>query len=331
MSSNYSSFYAKGTVEIIATDDATGEVVQRQAVNNTIVRDGRIALAKLITGESALDKSYLILDMTFPKTYAPSPDLHNGWLGIINSGVVSMYYLGPLYTSSALANESVGAVTRDIVGFVTYLNQLFSSYSSYVGVDIPIYRKDGSIGATVSHTSPALKASVVWIDSQARVKIEAHHGGTGSIIPYSTTDPLNTVTFQTDDTLFGPNTVAHTSVGVSTAESDYVVTGMQLGVSNGTTSVTDSEFVPGTYVSPRYVPSISYGKSDPGGLYDTQAKFQIIIPASEGNGDSGTGVTYTEAALICRNDSWFTHAHFGQFFKSNQIQLTVNWTVDFMP
>ena len=104
MSSNYSSFYAKGTVEIIATDVATGEVVQRQAVNNTIVRDGRIALAKLITGESALDKSYLILDMTFPKTYAPSPDLHNGWLGIINSGVVSMYYLGPLYTSSALAN-----------------------------------------------------------------------------------------------------------------------------------------------------------------------------------------------------------------------------------
>lgn len=329
--SNYSPLYAKGTVEVIATDVVTGKVVQRQVVNNTIVRSGRVALAKLITGEASLDKSYVILDTTFPRTYDPSPHLHDGWLGLINSGVATLYYLGPLYTSNATANQSVGSVTRDISGFVTYLNQLFTSYSSYSGQDIPIYRADGSVGATVAHTSPALVASIVYIDDVARVKIEARNGGTGSILPYSTTDPINAVPFQTDDALFGFNTEVHTSVGTPTAESDYVVTGMQLGVSTGTTSVTDSGFVPGTYVSPRYVPSVSYGQSDPDGLYDTQAKFQIVIPASEGNGESGTGVTYTEAALLCRNDDWFTHVHFGQFFKSNQIQLTVNWTVDFMP
>ena len=330
MSNAYSSLYAKGTVEVIATNVITGDIVKKQTINNTIVRNGRVALAKLITGEAAMDKSYIVLETTFPRTYVPVPTISDGWLGLLNSGVPTLYYLGPLYTSNPVVNQSIGSVTRDISGFVTYLNQIFTLYSTHIGQDIPIYKADGTVGATFAHTSPALVASIVIVGSEQRVKIEARDSGTGPILPYSTIDTTQQVLFYTDDSLFG-NYTAHTSTGIAISESDYVVTGLQLGVSNGTTSITDSGFAPDTYVSPRYVPAVSYGQADPDGLYDTQAKFKVIIPASEGNGESGTGVTYTEAALLCRNDSWFTHVHFGQFFKSNQIQLTINWTVDFMP
>lgn len=354
--------HAKGTVEIIATDVTTGKVVQRQVVTNTIVRDGRVALAKLITGEASFDTSYIILDASgtssnngFPRVYVqpPSPNIHDSWMGIVNSGIVHMYYLGPKYTADPVINVGLGPVTYDIYGFVTYLNEMFNAYSNYSGFsDIPIYKADGEIFAYVPRTSPGLKASIVDVAGVARVIIQAQYGGTGSIVPYSTTietesgcldvsgisghvaqapDAIPRVRFQTDDCLFGPGTIMHTSEGVPTGESDFVVNGLQLGTSNGTTNITDSEFVAGTYVSPRYVPTVSYGQTDGARLYDTQAKFKIVIPSSEGNGESGLGVTYTEAALISRNNRWFAHTHFGQFFKSNQIQLTVQWTVDFMP
>ena len=360
--SNYSSLYAKGTVEIIATDVSSGKLVKQETVTNTIVRDGRVALAKLITGEASLDRSYIVLDVSnggvsvdgFPRTYVypESPDLHDSWMGIVNSGAICMFPLGPKYTSDPISNANLGPVTYDILGFVTRLNEMFNAYSTYSGTgDIPIYQKDGTVVAYMPKLNPGLVASIVFVTGVPKIKIEARQGGTGSILPHSTTIATGTgcldvsgtftppsapsgipqVRFQTDDCLFGPGTVTHTATGSSTSESDYVVNGLQLGVSNGTTNITDSSFVAGTYVSPRYVPYVSYGHTDLAGLYDTQAKFEIVIPASEGNGESGLGVTYTEAALICRNDKWFTHTHFGQFFKSNQIQLTVRWTVDFMP
>lgn len=351
MSNNYSPLNAKGTVEIIATDAATGEVLQSQVVTNTIVRDGRVALAKLITGEASMDKSYLVLDTTFPLVYGVSTDLQYGWMGITNAGIDCLYHIGPEFSADPVANAGIAAVTRDIYGFVTYLNQQFNAYSqNTTNRDIPIYNYAGDIVRTVPHTSPPLVASVVDVVGP-RVMISARNGGTGSIVPYSTSvgvsetvcveipghgvvctaPPQMEVQFQTDDDLFGPGTIMHTAQGATTAESDYIVNGLQLGVSNGTTNITDSEFVAGTYVSPRYTPTISYGQADADALYDTQAKFEVVIPAAEGNGESGLGVTYTEAALLCRNDRWFTHAHFGQFFKSNQIQLTIRWTVDFMP
>lgn len=361
--SNYSSLNMKGTVNITATDVNSGAVVQSQTVTNTIVRNGRVALSKLITGEAATDKSYLILDATggsglslngFPRTYVvpSSPTVHDSWMGITNSGIPCMYYLGPKYTHDPAVNANLAPVTYDIYGFVTYLNGLFNTYTSgeQTEREVPIYQYDGTKAAYIPRTIPSLKASVVNISGVDRVKIEAVQGGTGSILPYSTTietesgcldvsgtyDPygikvIPQVRFQTDDCLFGVDTIAYTAQGIPTAESDYVVNGVQLGVSNGTTNITDSEFVSGTYVSPRYTPSVAYGQADAEGLYDTQVIFTAVIPASEGNGESGLGVTYTEAALLCRNEQWFAHTHFGQFYKSNQIQLTITWTVDFMP
>lgn len=334
---NYSKISLKGHVSVTAINEATGEIVQRAEADNTIVRDGRVAIAKLVTGIASYDYAYIILDTTFPKTYQPSPDVSHNWLGISINGHNNLYYVGPLYSSNATANASLGPVTRDANGFATYLNQLFATYDNIGDFPalVPVYDVNRDPAAYVPTYSP-IRASVVSIGGVDRVKIQHRsQGSANTIAQYDTNLPPGLgdawARFYTDSTLYGPLTVYHASADQGSNTSSYTVDGVRLGVSNGITNVTDYEFVPGTYTSLRYTPTITYGQSDTQHFYDTQAIFEIVIPAVESNGETGLGVLFTEAALLCKNEQWFAHVNFGQVYKTNQIRLLVRWTIDFLP
>jgi hypothetical protein len=172
----------------------------------------------------------------------------------------------------------------------------------------------------------------------SRVKITHNNPGRGNtLVQFSHVESMlqaalaTQYPFNTDDALYGPSTIFYVGSDLGGTTSNYAIGSIQLGTASGITNIMDSAFAPTTYTTGDYTPTVEYGQIDAERLYDTQAIFTAIIPAAEGNGELGTGVTFTEAALKCHNNDWFAHINFGQVYKTNQIRLRIRWTIDLLP
>jgi hypothetical protein len=308
--------------------------------SNMVVRQGRANLLNVLNGRTSFDTSYIITDTTlgfypWSASAAASSTGRYPVVGLLVNGTALPFYVGVKrdYTGAAIGPDPL---IYDIDGLVTRLNETFAGNGEYV------YSPTGDfIAQTAGGEGRLVAQTIIKSNGAKEIKISFVNPSEGNTLrPYSTNNPPSPIPgfpappvffppLMTMDDLFGTNTVTYDSTS-STSGNPYVLSTIELGTGTEVATIDSSAFPSGTYTSGGYPVSIT-DVQDPNSSLVTSSQYIIVIPKEEGNGLSGSGVTYTEAALKHTNLQWFAHVNLGQVYKNDTIGLRIVWTINFLP
>lgn len=329
-----SNFDIKGRVKIDSFDD--NGIVSSSEYSNLVVRQGRTNLLSILNGKLSYDNSYLVMDIapgTIPLVTPRGYWVEYPALGLTYNGENYTFYIGIQYDSLGNIIGS-SSIVYDISSLVNKLNILFNSFSSW-----PIYNAIGEQIGVNSAGMGLFEASIVIKNNgEQTIKITCTDNSPGvTLVPYSfgmcvppgggQTAPQTVCSV---DAFFGPSTVIYQNKASVTC-GNFIISTIQLGTGSNPATVNSNAFPPNTYVSSSY-PVSAVDIVDP--LYPdlvTSCNYIATIPKEEANGEGGTGVTFTEAALKHANGDWFAHVNLGQQYKNNTFGLRLTWTINLLP
>lgn len=312
-----------------------GNVIIENSFSNFVVRQGRANILSVLNGKLSYDNSYLIMDIAsnfFPVlipssnlSYPRYPAIGLNYKGT-NDSVAKPYvfYIGIDYDSSGNTIGS-SSITYDIFSLVNKLNTLFNT-----STDKTVYDAAGNSIGLSSAGNGLFEASVVLKNNgEQTIKITCTNNSPNvTIAPYSYGSTIYGL--KTLDTVYGPSTLTYQNVASVTCE-NFRVSTIQLGTGNTPATVDSDAFPINTYVSSSYPVSIEEIVDPLHPELVTACLYVATIPKEEANGEGGTGVTFTEAALKHANGDWFAHLNIGQLYKNSTFGLRLKWEIDLLP
>ena len=321
----------QGRVKVETFDE--GGILDIKEHTNFVVRRGRSNLLSILNGKLSYDNSYIVMDIlpdTLPLVTPGTLRIEYPAIGLEYNGVHYMFYIG---IERDVDGNPIGSdsITYDVYSLASKLNELFNTITSK-----NVYSKFG--GGTVVGVSSAgyglFEASIVLRDNgEPTIKIKASSNAPGILLSnYSYLEgfPAFEERVYTLNGFFGPDTLYYQNVS-SISCNNYIISSIQLGTVNVPATINSDAFPASTYTSPSY-PVTALDIVDP--LYPdrvTSCNYISVIPKVEANGESGTGVTFTEAALKHANGEWFAHVNLGQQYKNNTFGLRLTWTLNLIP
>jgi hypothetical protein len=328
-----SNFDIKGRVKIESFDEEG--IINSSEYSNLVVRQGRNNILSILNGKLSYDNSYLVTDIAagfFPLLIPPINPLYPQYpaVGLLYKGkddltaLPYLFYVGVEYDSGGNVVGS-SSITYDILSLVNKLNVLFNTNTSTT-----VYDVSGSAIGLSSAGLGLFEASVVLkANGEQTIKITCTDNSPNvTISPYSY--GTSSSGLKTLDAMFGPSTVSYQNTASVTC-GNFIISSIQLGTGSEPATVNSNAFPPNTYVSSSY-PVSTVDIVDP--TYPdfvTSCNYIATIPKGEANGEGGTGVTFTEAALKHANGDWFAHVNLGQQYKNNTFGLRLTWTINLLP
>lgn len=304
---------------LIEAIDSSERVIQKEEGENLVVRTGRVALAKLLGGSSSVTPASVIgnSEITWPvsMTLSSKNNIYLEVDGEIKEYILDIRGQGFVF----IIGDYLEQISLQEV--VNRLNYQFSTPAQDPS-EPPI--------ADLPYTNPApLVASI----EQGKLVITHKVAGITNTVKLAYPEDLR-ANYNGNDRFFGIATIISPSENVCI--SDYSIKYIQLGTGNSSVS---SKLVPKmedeNFVSPTPCPLLNISTFFPTSEISnqqTKVRFVATLPKDVGNAeDPSRSISYTEAALICGNNTWFAHKIFGQVIKNPNIRLKITWDVEFMP